>query len=367
MRRRRKMHRERPVIALFTDAKVVGGAERSLLQLIEAFDGGANLVLVSTVDAVLDDAARRSLAVRRVRVPDGSTLRSAFAELRATLRSLKPDLLHVNMPYPFAARAAVLAGYSLGIPVTTTEHLMLPSERRRERLLKRALSLPLSAQVVVGHRTAHELIDHYGLRASTVRVVHNGIGDDPVVPVEYNSRPVIGCAARFESQKHLGVLVRAMVELPDARLVLVGDGSLRDELVDLAAIREVADRVTFAGWVVDARAHIAGFDVFVLPSLNEAFPLTILEAMLGRTPVVATDVGSVHEAVRDGETGFLVPSGDLGALVGAIRRMLDDEALRVRMVSAARSMAVERFSAATMATGYDAIWSEVLRRRRRPP
>jgi glycosyltransferase involved in cell wall biosynthesis len=219
--------------------------------------------------------------------------------------------------------------------------------------------------VVVGEESARELQRFYGISPRTVRVIHNGIPDIAVEPVELDGRPVVGCAARLEDQKQLDVLVQAMVAIPRARLVLVGDGSKRQDLEALATELGVADRVSFVGWVADARPWIAAFDVFALPSRNEAFPLTIVEAMLSGTPVVATSVGSISEAVHHGTTGFLVPSGDADALATVIRSVLDDPALREQIAVAAGRLARERFTAATMIERYSDAWQEVLERRSR--
>ena len=94
------------------------------------------------------------------------------------------------------------------------------------------------------------------------------------------------------------------------------------------------------------------------------FPLTIVEALLASTPVIATNVGSVSEAVIDGETGLLIPPGDVAALVAAIRTLLRDRILAARLGERGRSEAQNRFTSAKMAEGYSTIWSEVDARRR---
>lgn len=352
-------------IGLYCDSDVIGGAERSLLTLLAELDrrpDGFEPVVISPADALLDAAGAVVPGVARHRVEAGTGLLAAVRRHRLALKSLDLDLLQITLASPFAARPAQLAAHSLRLPAVAVQQLVLAPRRRRGARLVKALAWPLAATVAVGHRSAADLHRLYDLRADRLHVVHNGIATPAPQPMTggLDRRPVIGCVARYEDQKGLDRLIRAMPELPDARLVLVGDGSRRADLVDLAAELDLGDRVEVGPWSEEARSLIAAFDVFALASVDEAFPLTIVEAMLAGTPVVATDVGSVREAVIDGETGLLVPSGDHQALVGALRRMLDDPDLADGLAAGARELAERSFTAERMADGYRSVWREVL-------
>jgi glycosyltransferase involved in cell wall biosynthesis len=157
------------------------------------------------------------------------------------------------------------------------------------------------------------------------------------------------------------VLLRALVGLEGVSAVLVGDGPEREPLEALAAELGLAERLVITGWRSDARAYLGAVDVFCLPSRYEGFPLAILEAMLGGLPVVATRVGSVAEAVLEGETGLLVAE-DPEALREALRRALDPETGR-RLGEAGRRRALERFSVEAMAHGYESLYDEAVLRR----
>ena len=275
-----------------------------MINLVNTYHGEAELVVCGNHAELLDevrmlapDASAHLVASRHSTVGSISDHRRAF-------RSLQLDLLQVTLCNPFAARPAMLAAFSARIPVIAVEQLVLPSRRRRGRILKNLLSRPLAGHVAVGTRSADDLKRFFGVPRPSVTVIHNGVPPSAADPIDFDDRPVIGCAARLEDQKSLHVLVEAMAELPDVRLVLVGDGERRPDLEAPARELAVADRVEFAGWKDDACPYIAGFDVFVLPSHDESFPLTIVEAMLARTPVVASDVGSVSDAITDGATDF---------------------------------------------------------------
>ena len=157
--------------------------------------------------------------------------------------------------------------------------------------------------------------------------------------------------------------------------MLVGDGPERAHLEELARELGVADRVVFPGWQDEPAAQLRAFDMLVSPSRSEALPLAIVEAMLAGLPVVATDVGSVSEAVVAGETGLLVAPEDAAALAEAIRTLRDDPDARRRLGERGRELAGERFTPEAMAHAFEALYREIRadaaaqknQRRRRPP
>jgi glycosyltransferase involved in cell wall biosynthesis len=131
--------------------------------------------------------------------------------------------------------------------------------------------------------------------------------------------------------------VRALVDVPDATMTLVGDGADRPALQALSSQLGVASRVRFLG--ARPRAEVLGLmasaDAVVLTSAWENFPHGLVEALAMGTPVVATRVGGVPEIVADGENGLLVPPGDPAAFAAAVNRFLGDAELRSRLAAAA--------------------------------
>ena len=170
---------------------------------------------------------------------------------------------------------------------------------------------------------------------------------------------MIGCLGRFSPEKGLDVLLRALPELEGVTAVLVGDGPERAHLEELARELGVADRVVLPGWQDEPAAQLRAFDVLVSPSRSEALPLAIVEAMLAGLPVVATDVGSVSEAVVAGETGLLVAPEDAAALAEAILTLRDDPDARRRMGERGRQLAGERFTPEAMAQAFEALYREI--------
>jgi glycosyltransferase involved in cell wall biosynthesis len=202
--------------------------------------------------------------------------------------------------------------------------------------------------------------------ASKYIVVRNGIDCDRFAgarPRTFAGSPVIGSVGRFSEEKGYRYLLEAMVDvrrrLPEARLALVGYGALEGDLRSRAAGLGLDGIVTFAG-ERDSADVIGGFDLYVQPSLYESQGLAILEAMAAGVPVVASDVGGVRDAVRDGGTGLLVPPADPGALAGAVVRLAEDRALASRLSAEAGRLVRERYSSSAMLDAYARLYRGLL-------
>jgi len=175
--------------------------------------------------------------------------------------------------------------------------------------------------------------------------------------------PIVGIVGRLVPIKNHRLFFEAaravLEEHPDTMFVVAGDGELRATL-EADAGRTLGDRVRFTGWVRSLPKLYAALDLVVLTSLNEGTPFSLIEAAAAGRPVVATDVGGVADAVADGETGFLVPSGDPRALAAAISRLLGDRSLSRRMGEAGRRRAAMAFSPAVMADRVAELYLEIL-------
>jgi glycosyltransferase involved in cell wall biosynthesis len=352
-------------LAVYTDSGYAGGAETSLGHLLAELDRGLDVTVLGVAREVVERlAARRPGAEAHVLPPvrTKASVRPFAAHVRA-VRRLRPELFHANLSTPAACRYGLLAAELVpGVRAVAVEQLPYPLHGRLQRGLKRLVSRRLAAHVAVGERAAREVEELVGLPRGSVRTIRNGVPDVELEPLPRPFEgPILGSLGRLDRQKGHDVLLRALAELPEARLVLVGDGPERAALEELALELGLGERVLFAGWQEEPRRWLTAFDAFVLPSRFEGFPLAVVEALLARVPVVASDVGSVAEAVREGETGLLVPAEDERALAAALRRLLGDEALRRRLGERGRELALESFTAAAMARSFERLYEEILR------
>ena len=198
-----------------------------------------------------------------------------------------------------------------------------------------------------------ELVVGWGIPEAGVSVSPNPAPDVPPMPSRDELRaeagfhgPTLAFAGRLMAAKALDVALDAMASVPEASLVIVGDGPDRAALEQQRDALGLGERVRFVGGL-EREGVLRMFraaDAVLLSSRWENFPHVIVEALAVGTPVISSAVGGVPEVVRDGENGLLVPAGDVDALAGAIRRLLGDDEVRARLAAAA-APSVQSYSA----------------------
>jgi sugar transferase (PEP-CTERM/EpsH1 system associated) len=306
----------------------------------------------------------------------GLDLRCAW-RLGRLLRRERVDVLHAHQYTPFFY--AMAGRWPFGrAPILFTEHgRHQPDYPRRKRILFNRLMLRKRDRVVaVGEAVRQALIVNEGIPDKRIEVVYNGIdaerfvaqpGDRAQVRRELGfqiDQPVIFQVARLDYLKDHATAVRSMArvvrEQPAARLLLVGEGpeerAIRDQVEQLGLVGSVQ----FLGLRKDVPRLLQAADLFLLSSVSEGIPLTVIEAMCAGLPVVCTRVGGTAEVVIDGETGLLAPAGDDTAIASAILRLLTEPALRERMGDAGRQRARQMFSETTMVERYADLYEEMV-------
>jgi glycosyltransferase involved in cell wall biosynthesis len=357
--------RARPLRLLaYTDNSELGGADLSLSHLLAFLDAEVQVGVLGVSDAILERVTLGRPDAATIVVPaprSGHDWGSLVAHVRA-IRSFRADIVHANLSSPWSCQYAIAAAALTGRSAVAVYQLPVPALSARQRFAKRLTSGRVDLHVGVGERTSREVESLVGLPAGSVRTVHNGVPDIAVEPMP-RPRPgaIVGAAGRLEHQKGFDVLLRAFREVEDATLVLIGDGSEREQLRSLARGLELDGRIVWQEWSDDVRSYLPAFDLFVLPSRFEGFPLVVLEALLAETAVVATNVGSVPEVVRHEESGLLVPADDAPALAAAMRRLLADTDLRRSIGRHGRRLVLNRFTAQHMARSFHALYDELVR------
>jgi glycosyltransferase involved in cell wall biosynthesis len=351
-------------LVAYTDNVFLGGADISMAHVLERLDASVEVTVLGVSPTIVERVAGgRPDADRRVvpRPRSGHDWRSLKAHVLA-LRQIRPDVVHANLSSPWSCQYCIAGAGLLRYPrVVAVYQLAVPPRSRAQRRAKRLTARAVDKHVGVGERTSREIETLVGLPAGSVLTIHNGVPDQqrPAADRQWPGL-VVGAIGRFERQKGFDLLIKALAEIEDASLVLIGEGSERPSLEGLAESLGVADRVIWEGWTDEARSYIGAFDVFAFPSRFEGFPLALLEALLARAAVVAADVGGVSEIVHDGETGLLVPAEHPKALAAAIRRLLADADLRQRLGEQGRQHVLERFTADHMTRAFERLYEELL-------
>jgi glycosyltransferase involved in cell wall biosynthesis len=347
-------------LVVYSEAKALGGAEVNLSRVLSGLPQHIRV----TVVGVDDDVVRWLRELRPgcegvVLDPIGarSDLRAMRAH-RAAFTSLEPDILQFNLSMVSSCQWAILAATTIpGSHIVVVENSPVGAWSRGSKLLKRATARRLAAHVAVGDHTARLIEADAGLPPHSIRTLYHGAPDVGREPVDRPTEPTLLTIARHDRVKGIDVLLDAMLHgSPPTRLVVIGEGAETEALIEQRRRLGLEDRVELRTFPWDRRAAdvMWAFDGFVLPSRMEGFPVTLVEAMLAGVPVVATDVGSVREAVRPGVTGWIVPPEDPVALAGAIDELVADPQRAAAMGKAARELAVADFSVdATVASYLD--------------
>jgi glycosyltransferase involved in cell wall biosynthesis len=175
---------------------------------------------------------------------------------------------------------------------------------------------------------------------------------------------MIGVVARLDWQKGFESLLAAVRQLSGRfaglKVVIIGEGPDRQAIEQTIERHGLRDAVLLAGQQSNMPGVYAAIDIFVLPSLNEGLPMTVLEAMAASRPVIATRVGAIPKVVEDGKTGLLINPGDTAGLRDAMARLLSDAELCRRMVAQAHEWVARHYTADAMARQYRVMYEEVL-------
>jgi glycosyltransferase involved in cell wall biosynthesis len=320
--------------------------------------------------ALYERARSRGISVRMLRCEGRADLR-AIREIREYIRTDQVDLIHTH-GYK-ADLYGYLAARREAKPIVATCHnwvggtAALGIYNRLDRMALRKFN----GVAAVSNAVAGQLRDAR-IADNKIHTIANGIDIEKFCgaePAWFGSSPdakqkTIGIVARLDLQKGFEYLLQAIAGLtsthPDLRLVIVGEGPDQGAIQSMADRLNLIPRIVFAGQRGDMANVYAGFHIFVLPSLNEGLPMTVLEAMASSRPVIASKVGAIPTVVRDGETGLLVDPKDVVGLRAALDRLLTDPALSSRLATQGHDWVRRHFTSDAMAENYLRMYESVL-------
>ena len=295
-------------------------------------------------------------------------------KLAKYLKKSKIKILHLHNPT--ALFYGTLAGKIAGTPcIIYTEHGRDFSSSTKVRIANGLLCKIVNRVVVVAEHGKRYLVEHEGVNEKKITKIYNGIDSQRFGRI-HNSKfirrilgiaddqPVIGIVARLDPIKNHACLIRAMkiiaTRLPEAVLLIIGDGPLRIELESLTTNLGLQNHVKFLGARSDIPELLSVMDVFVLSSFSEGLSLTLIEACAAAKPIVATDVGGNAEIVKHESNGFLVPSDQPEDLAKAILEILTHDAKAKLMGEMGRKQFEEKFTLDVMVKKYEYLYKSCL-------
>lgn len=310
--------------------------------------------------------------------------RRCVKRLRAFLRRERVAVVHAHQYGPLLYSAAARLPRRRPAILFTEHGRDYPDYRRWKRVwANRVLLSRRDRFVAVGEQVKRALVDYEGMAANHVEVIYNGrdlSAYDPEKPQRETVRQELGLTddafvvmqvARLNRLKDHPTALRAIRRLadtrPHVRLVLVGDGENRAQIEQLVTELRLEENVLLLGSRSDVPRLLQAADAFLLSSITEGIPLTLIEAMATGVPCVGTVVGGMTEVITAKETGLLAPARDDAELARQLQRLVDYPQLRQQLAVAARNRVLDRFDAANMHERYRVLYREMTARQRTRP
>ena len=353
------MSEERTRVIYLAHAFMLGGAEEMVLNLVRHLPPRfeARVCCIHDAGPIGDEIRRTGTPVDVLGLNPGMRRPWDVGAMREYLRRTQPHIVHTFLLTAslYGRLAAILAH----VPIIIGTEVNIYEHKKRHHALAERLLMAGTDRVIASAESVRDFyIRQVHADAEKVDVIYNAVDFSQaaatVSAAEMRASlgipadaPTAGVIARLTEQKGHRFLFEALAKTPAlsaVRLVVVGGGELGERLARLAGELGIGSRVHFVGPRRDLGNLLAAMDVFVMPSLWEGLPLSLVLAMGASRPVVATRVAGIPEVIEDSRTGLLVPPGDAEALGAALARLFDRVDLRARLGRDARAAVLPRFN-----------------------
>jgi glycosyltransferase involved in cell wall biosynthesis len=355
-------------VLFLVEGAQIGGAEADVLRLATELAARGHRAVLGSFGAPLRGEAERS-GFATVRLPGGVRLLAGVSAIARACRAHAIDLVNAHTLHTTALAGAARRLRLCKAPVVATVHDL---QRRPNDRLAASVLRHLPDQVIFVSRHERERLAESSGKPAIGHVIYSGIERprpgmiDPLDLRALHGIPadarVIGFVGRLAPEKAVGDVIAALPRLPDdVVLCVVGEGPEEGALRAETRRRKLEKRVVFAGFSGEVPRYLSSFVLLVLPSRRESLPAVLCEAGMIGLPVVAADVGGVREVVVPRETGLLYESGDVDALVRAIRVVLDDPSRAASMGVAGRERIAQLFDVKSWVDETEALFARIAR------
>jgi glycosyltransferase involved in cell wall biosynthesis len=348
----------------------IGGTEMVIKNIIEGNNNDSYCMSIFCVEEPLGpwgkDMQSEGVSVNSVARKDGFDA-SVIKALRKHIKSNDIDILHCHQYTPWVY--GTMASIGTGTKVIFTEHGRFYPDFSswKRRFVNPLLALFTYKITAISKATKQALVDYEFLPDSKIEVIYNGIKglqkdehEATLIRAKLNIHPsalVYGTIARLDPIKNHTMMINAFAKtlktLPKAKLLIVGDGELMDDLTNLVNKLNIQDSVIFTGYIPYPKDHLAVFDIFLLSSLSEGTSMTLLEAMSLEKPCVVTDAGGNKEIIVDGETGFVTDNNNMHQFSDAMVFLGSQQKLINCYGRNAKTRFNDKFNATQMSVNYN--------------
>jgi len=359
----------------------LGGLENGIINLVNNMDDFKfeNTICCLTQGGDFEKRLNKNIKVSKMFKKPGNDWQ-LYIKLIKYLKEIKPTIVHTRN---WVGMDGIIAAKMARVPIIIHgEHGfeiadLISQNRKRKFIRKLVLSTMVDKIVTVSKNLKNRLINEIKIKPEKIIHIPNGVDTNKfnIYRKEFTRKKfgfkkedfIIGIVARLDPIKNHKTLFFTFKEIvknyPQAKLIIVGDGPLREELKEKSYQLGINNKAIFMGERNDVPEILKTFDIFVLPSLNEGMSNTILETMATGIPVIASNVGGNPELVIDGETGFLFPTNDVESLVQKIKTYILYPELKQKHGYNARKRVEEKFSLDQMVRRYEELYLELVERK----
>ncbi len=371
-------------ILLYTDTPIVGGAEKHMIALAKHLRDFGNEVKIvcsnyKNLNAWCNALKKENISIIRLNAWHKHDPRQFF-QIKKLLNRENPDIFHIHLWNPGAGRYAFMAANKQKTKIIATEHD--PFVLKGIKKIFKKIALKKTAHTIaISNHNAEQIAQWYPEIKEKISVIHNGIENDIFLEESWHFSVqeknkfkkellkadkadfIIISVAALHPRKGLKYLIGAMPKVleqaPNCKLIIAGQGPQKKELHALIHRLGLDNKIILLGHQDEIGKILKAGDLFVLPSIKEAFGLVLLEAMAAGLPIVASRVGGIPEIVEDQKSGLLIENGDSFALAEKIIFLIKNAPLRQKLASEGLER-VKQFDAKEMAKKTERIYEQLV-------
>jgi glycosyltransferase involved in cell wall biosynthesis len=370
------------ILHVYQNSKV-GGIQQQILNIMKGYDRNVFRPVFcclgpkKEMGEEIEKLGFNSIALNRVRYH-----RFSPGIIPDIYRIIKKERIHIVRTHKYRANLyGRIAGWLANAPVIIASlHIDYGNkdEYFGRKMANRMLARITDTIIAVSDSVKNDSVRYDRIDPSRIIVIHNGVDTLAFNPegtfrdiskdlsIEKEDM-VIGCVGRIVHSKGLSYLLEALPEIlhryRSVKLLIVGDGSLKEDLREQARRLRILDRVIFAGRRRDIPDILSRMNVFVIPSIKEGLPNAILEAMAMGKPVVATNVGGIPEVVQHGVSGLIVPPRDVERIARSVITLIDEPGKAKNMGEKARGFIMEQYSMQSTVQKWQTLYLTLLERK----